>query len=290
MNAFHPILVCAAISSLAFGATSVYPPKQQGHIRCLKLLTLKDVFDSGFRPYRVIESKCRVGKADLMISLPGSNESVLLDADMISFTISRTDTVKAIDIRTMVAPVNKTGETLRQLASSLGISFVGLDEAMARSTPDNPKHTDTWTQDWSNEWLSIRFGFQAVTYFLDDASKGYREMKSYAVLGIEWKPTEIGPTYRETPITPPQGYEHISMAIPSSDLVRKAQTSDSPALAHLRYSDEKLRQAIIATTAVAAPKLQPPPTPSASTPWGIIAVLIFVTLGLLWLLLKQRAK
>jgi hypothetical protein len=228
-----------------------------------------------------------VGEADLTLTLPDSNDKIPLDVDMISFTISRTDTVKAIDVRTKAAPIKVTGHILRQLGNSLGISFVGLDEAMARATLDNPRHTDTWTQDWSNEWLSIRFGFQAASYYVDDASKGYREIKSFAAIGIEWKPTEIGPTYRETPITPPKGYEHVSMSIPSSDLVRKAQTSDDPALAHLRYTDEKQRQVITSTMAETVTKPQATPTSYPSTPWSIVIVLIVAAGGLLWVLLKR---
>ncbi len=208
---------------------------------------------------------------------------------MISFTISRTDTVKAIDVRTKAAPIKVTGNILRQLGNSLGISFVGLDEAMARATLNNPRHTDTWTQDWSNEWLSIRFGFQAASYYVDDASKGYREMRAYAAIGIEWTPTEIGPTYRVTPIMPPKGYEHVSMDIPNSDLVLKAQISDSPSLAHLRYPNEEQRKTIIATATDTKPNGL-----SSLVRWpiimgSIVVVLIVAACVLLWLLLKRRS-
>ena len=203
-----------------------------------------------------------------------------LDVDMISFTISRTDTVKEIFIQTKVASVQQTGSTLSQLANSLGIRLAGLDEAMARATLENPRHMDTWTQDCSNELSSIRFGFQAASYYVHDASKGYREMRAYAAIGIEWTPTEIGPTYRVTPIMPPQGYEHVSMDIPNSDLVLMAQTSDSPSLAHLRYADEQQRKAIIAAANDTPQK--------ASISWEIIVVLILAATGLVWLLVKKR--
>lgn len=251
-------------------------------------------------------TKCAVGKADAILLMPSSNLKTMLDVEMMSFTISRHDTVKRIDIRTTAAPVKQTGDLLRQLAGALGIGLQGLNEALARATPDNPKWSDVWTQDWANDWLSIRLAFQPLTYFLDDASKGYREMKSHAVLTIEWKPTEIGPTYREKPVTPPKGYEHVSMDIPGSDLVKKAQTSDDPSLAHLRYPDEKQRQVILATTPDPVPKprtkqpsaqkkaaeTKPAPAPSeapaSSTPWALVAVLIVAAIGLLWLLLKGR--
>lgn len=299
------IILCSCSQALA--VITIDPPRQLGEVRCKPSLTLKDVFDVGFRPYRNGDH-ATVGKSDLTLILPSDGHSVLLDVAMMSFTISRHDTVKRIDIRTTAAPVTQTGDLLRQLAGALGVGLQGLDEALARATPDNPKWSDVWTQDWANDWLSIRLAFQPLTYFLEDASKGYREMKSHAVLTIEWKPTEIGPTYREKPVTPPKGYEHVSMDMPGSDLVKKAQASDDPSLAHLRYPDEKQRQTILATTPDPLPKprtKQPSaqkkepetkPTTSisseetpSSTPWSVLAVLIVAAIGLLWLLLKRRS-
>jgi len=305
MKTLISIMLMLCVCTLALGVVTIEPPKQRGEISCKPLLTLKDVFDAGFRPYSNGDS-ATVGKSDLTLLLPPSNGATLLDVAMMSFTISRYDTLKRIDIRTIAAPVTQTGEVLRQLAGALGVGLQGLDEALARATPDNPKWSEVWTQDWANDWLSIRLAFQPLTYYLDDASKGYREMKSHAVLSIEWKPTEIGPTFREKPVTPPKGYEHVSMDIPGSDLVKKAQTSNDPSLAHLRYPDEKQRQAILATTPDPVPKSRtkqpsaqnnaaeaksapaPSEAPASSMPWALVAVLIVATISLLWLLVKNR--
>jgi hypothetical protein len=307
MKTLISFVMMLCVPTLALGVVTIEPPKQRGEISCKPSLTLKDVFDAGFRPYSNGDS-ATVGKSDLTLLLPSSNGATLLDVAMMSFTISRHDTVKRIDIRTIAAPVKQTGDLLRQLAGAPGFGLQGLDEALARATPSNPKWSDVWTQDWANDWLAIRLGFQPLTYFQDDASKGYREMKSHAVLTIEWKPTEIGPTYREKPITPPKGYEHISMDMPSSDLLKKAQASDDPSLAHLRYPDESQREAILATTPEPVPKprtkqTRPPkqapenkpkltaPTeePASSKLWSIIVVLIVAACSLLWLLLERRS-
>ena len=308
MNTAFLIAIALCGCSQTLTAFTIEPPRQRGEIRCEQSLSLKDVFDAGFRPYGVIESTCTVGKSDVTLVVPPSDRGVQLEVEMMSFKVSRYDTLKGIDIRTAAAPVKQTGGVLRQLASSLGVSLQGLDEAIARATPANPESSETWTQDWANEWLSIRLAFQPLTYFQDDASNGYREMKSHAVLSIEWKPTEVDPTYREKPIAPPRGYEHVSMEIPGSDLVKKAQTTDDPALAHLRYPDEKQRQAILATPPQTVPEprtkqpapakkaLEAKPTPSpndepaSSTPWSTIAVLIVAATGLLGLLLKKRKR
>jgi hypothetical protein len=279
--------------------TAIEAPKQHGQLNCNQVVTLKDVFDAGFRPYRWTDDTCGIGKADISLVFPTSLQPVSLDVDSVKFGITKYDTVNRIDLRTAAKTVKESGEMLQRLASALGITLQGLDEAISRATPESPHQNDVWTQDWAGEWLKVRLGFKAQTYYVDDASVGYREMKSYIVLSIEWTPTEIGPTYREKPITPPKGYEHVSMEMPGSDLVKKAQTSNDPSLAHLRYSDEKQRQAILATTPASVPKpptnqpsaqknpaVAPPLAPSgelpSSTPWSIIFVLIVAALCLLY--------
>jgi hypothetical protein len=194
-------------------------------------------------------------------------------------SINKYDAVTRIDIMTPGMPVEQAGAMIKELVRSLNSVPQGLDEALARATIDNPKWADaTWTQDWSNEWASGRIGFEPLTYYVNDASKGHLEMKAIVHLDISWNETEIGPTFRETPVMPPKGYEHISMEIPSSDVVKKAQSSDDPSLAHLRHRDEKKRQAISGIT------------PESNTPWSVITVSIVAALGLVWLWRRRRSQ
>ena len=263
----------------ALAAIGIEPPRQAGELSCLRLLTLKDIYDSGFRPYRTAWGRCRVGKVDIRLKLPDANQPVSLGVDSVSFSIDKYDAVTRIDIMTPGMPVEQAGAMIKELVRSLNSVPQGLDEALARATIDNPKWADaTWTQDWSNEWARVRIGFEPLTYFVNDASKGYREMKAIVHLDISWNETEIGPTFRVTPVMPPKGYEHISMEIPSSDVVKKAQSSDDPSLAHLRYRDEEKRQAISGIT------------PESNTPWSVITVSIIAALGLVWLWRRRRSQ
>ena len=286
----------------ALAAIAIEAPRQAGELNCLRLLTLKDIYDAGFRPYRVAEIKCCVGKADVRLKLPDANQFVSFGVDSVEFSSNKYDAVTRIDIMTPGVPVEQAGAMIKELVRSLNSVPRGLDEALARATIDNPKWADaTWTQDWSNEWASGRIGFQPLTYLID-ASKGYIEMKAIVHVGIKWNKTEIGPTYRETPVTPPKGYEHISMEIPSSDVVEKAQSSDDPSLAHLRHRDEKIRQAILesrprSTQASALKKVSETstsPTQSeeqaSTTPWSVIVVSIVAVLGLVWLWRRRRSR
>lgn len=263
----------------ALAAIGIEAPRQAGELSCLRLLTLKDIYDSGFRPYRLTWGDGRVGKADIRLKLPDANQFVSFGVNSVSFSIDKYDAVTRIDIMTPGVPVEQAGAMIKELVRSLNSVPRGLDEALARATIDNPKWADaTWTQVWSNEWASGRIGFQPLTYYVNDASKGYIEMKAIVHVGIKWKETEIGPTYRLTPFTPPKGYEHISMEIPSSDVVEKAQSSDDPSLAHLRHRDEKKRQAILGIT------------PESNTPWRAIVVSVVAALGLVWLWRRRRSQ
>ena len=287
----------------ALAAIPIEPPRQAGELSCLRLLALKDIYDSGFRPHRVAKISCRVGKADIRLKLPDANQFVPFGVNSVSFSIDKYDAVTRIRIMTPGVPVEQAGAMIKELVRSLNSVPQGLDEALARATIDNPKWADaTWTQDWSNEWASGRIGFEPLTYFVNDASKGYIEMKAIVHVGISWNETEIGPTYRETPVTPPKGYEHISMEIPSSDVVKKAQSSDDPSLAHLRHRDEKIRQAILesrprstqASALKKASETSTSPTQSeeqkSTTPWSVIVVSIVAALGLVWLWLRRRSR
>ncbi len=287
----------------ALAAIAIEAPRQAGELSCLRILTLKDIYDSGFRPYRTAWGSCRVDKADILLKLPNANQFVSFGVNSVSFSIDKYDAVTRIQIMTPGVPVEQAGAMIKELVRSLNSVPQGLDEALARATIDNPKWADaTWTQDWSNEWASGRIGFEPLTYFVNDASKGYIEMKAIVHVGISWNKTEIGPTYRETPVTPPKGYEHISMEIPSSDVVKKAQSSDDPSLAHLRHRDEKIRQAILesrprSTQTSALKKVSETstsPTQSeeqaSTTPWSVIVVSIVAALGLVWLWLKRRSR
>jgi len=287
----------------ALAAIGIEAPRQAGELSCLRLLTLKDIYDSGFRPYRLSWGSCRVGKADVRLKLPGASQFVSFGVDSVDFTIDKYNAVTRIQIMTPGVPVEQAGAMIKELVRSLNSVPQGLDEALARATIDNPKWADaTWTQDWSNEWASGRIGFEPLTYYVNDASNGYIEMKAIVHVGIKWKETEIGPTYRVTPFTPPKGYEHISMEIPSSDVVEKAQSSNDPSLAHLRHRDEKKRQAILesrprSTQASELKKVSETNTSPAqsegqksTTPWSVIVVSIVAALGLVWLWRRRRSR
>lgn len=118
-------------------------------------------------------------------------------------------------------------------------------------------------------------------------------MRAIVNFSFEWEKTEIGPTYRTTPIQPPKGYEYLTMEIPGSDLMARVQGSTDPAYAHLQIKPTALSAEPKAETsrapeivhpesATAQPvPVAPPPAKSPNRLWwitGALAVLLAVVL------------
>ena len=184
----------------ALAAIGIEAPRQAGELNCLRLLTLKDIYDAGFRPYRVAEIKCRVDKADILLKLPNANQFVSFGVNSVSFSIDKYDAVKRIQIMTPGVPVEQAGAMIKELVRSLNSVPRGLDEALARATIDNPKWADvTWTQDWSNDWARVSIEFDPLCYVVNDASKGRYEMKAAVRMNISWNETESEEQASTTP-------------------------------------------------------------------------------------------
>jgi hypothetical protein len=197
-------------------------------------LTLLDVFNAGIRPYSVSLNRCEIDQASLSFALPEGKSTGVVDVRHASFAVDRRDRIRRIEISTPAVSVQEAVDILSRLGAALGITLTGLQEAMARATPNNPKWSEPWIQDWSNPWADARLGFEPMTYFSNDTSTGNREMRAIVHFTFEWKSNEVGPTFRRVPIQAPKGYEHVSMEIPNHELLKRVHGSSDPAYAHLQ--------------------------------------------------------
>ncbi len=296
-----------SIFVLIMAGTSTYgeliisgPPRQIGILHCVPNLSLKDVFDGGFRPYRVTEDTCRIGKSTFTITLPAAKNRLTLDVKSASFDISKYDTITRLDIRCMTSSVESAGTLLREITRALGLEPLSLNDALKRTTPSDPHWPEGWTLQWENEWAKGQLSLDPQNCFIDDPSRGYREMKADVLVFVKWKQTEKGFIFRTKPIMPPKGYEDVSMDIPNSDLVKAAQLSDSSALAHLRYPDEAQRKAILDAKPIPIPKIEQPnklelkkpiiashdkPESPSMLVW--LLVVIAATVGAVWVFLRK---
>jgi len=79
-------------------ATVFEPPRRQvGELSCLRLLALKDIYDSGFRPY---PPGSRIRTADIRLKLPDANKFVSFGVDVLEISSDEHDAVTHIFILT----------------------------------------------------------------------------------------------------------------------------------------------------------------------------------------------
>lgn len=224
--------------SLCLAHGRLIAPIQSADLALGSDFTLLDVFNAGIRPYRVSVNRCEIDGAHLSFAFPDGKSSGAVDVRHVSFAVDRRDRIRRIDMRTPAVSVQEAVEVLNRLGAALGMTLAGLEQAIARATPNNPNWSDPWTQDWKNSWADARLGLEPMTYFSNDASTGHRNMRAIVHFTFEWKSSEVGPTYRREPIQPPKGYEHVSMEIPTQELLERVQGSTDPAYAHLQIKTD----------------------------------------------------
>jgi hypothetical protein len=289
---------CLACGSFA---KTLEPPVQNAELRFAETLHLKYIFDWGLRPYRILDSYCRVGRADLNLWFPGAKASIQFPARVAVFRIDKYDRVTRIELSTAATSVGDADKTLRELAGALGMELEGFDETVARTTTDDPRSQETWAQTQKTKWYRAFIGYQPMAYFSRDESTGNREMRAIVNFSFEWEPTEIGPVFRTTPIQPPKGYEYLTMEIPGSDLMARVQGSTDPAYAHLQIKPAPAAEATPPASetpiapqiaypdplpAVPAP-VTPPPSKSFNPLWWIVAALAALV-AVAWVTVRKK--
>jgi hypothetical protein len=299
-----PIWLCvlAMWACLACGsfAKTLEPPVQNVTLRFPETLQLKDVFDWGARPYRVTTSKCQIGESQLDLWLPNAPASVSYAAEFALFRVDKYDRVTLIELSTAATSVAEAEKTLKALADALGMKLKGFDEAVARTTTDNPRSQDSWAQTQQTKWYRAFIGYRPQVYYSTDKSKGNREMRAIVNFSFEWEKTEIGPVYRENPIQPPEGYEYLTMEIPGSDLMARVQGSTNPAYAHLQIKPAlSTAPAPSATETPRAPEIthpEPitappapvaPPAKSSNPLWWIVGA-IAALVAVVWVVARKK--
>lgn len=297
--AMWALLACTGQGQTPKPPVYLTPPVQSVALRFPESLNLKDIFDWGARPYRVTTSKCRIGESELELWLPNAHAPIHYAAEFAVFRVDKYDRVTLIELSTAATSVAEAEKTLKDLANALGMKLEGFDEAVARTTTDNSRRLETWAQTHRTEWARAFIGYRPQAYFSRDESTGNREMRAIVNFSFEWEPTEIGPTFRTTPIQPPKGYEYLTMEIPGSDLMARVQGSTDPAYAHLQI--EPAPSAAPAPSATEAPRaptithsepITAPPAPVApstksSNPlWWIVGAI--AALGIVVLVVRRK--
>gem|GEM_PF-4043169 len=241
--------------------------------------TYRAIFDAGLRPRRAF----RGGMGDLLEIRPAKTIGFQIGEKRFpairaiwEFNIANNEQVNVIrgvvgDAWTKAEAFEKT----RELEAALGGDVTALKQWI-NSYPTSSETGDLWGRRWRSP-----DGTRSVKYYFRHTMQDAKPLTISVSIELYWPGRKRG--FRETPLKPPAGYEHVDISFDET-YGGTAATPSPPA--------QKT------TLAPAAPRSQSEPTkkavgrpieePATATPWSIIVVLIVATTGLLWLLVKKR--
>jgi len=241
--------------------------------------TYRAIFDSGLKPRRAF----RGGMGGLLEIRPAKMVGFQIGDKRIpaigaiwEFSIANNDQVNVIrgvvqEAWTKAEAFEKT----RELEAALGGDVAALKQWID-SYPSPSETGDLWGRRWRSA-----DGTRSVKYYFRHTMQDARPLTISISTELYWPGRKRG--FRETPLKPPAGYEHVDISFD--------ETYGGTA-ATLLPPEQKT------TLAPAAPRSQSEPTkkadgrpseePATATPWSFIVVLIAAATGLLWLLVKKR--
>lgn len=217
----------ATISFLLGTVCLAFAAAQERELRVLPLdsdtLSLKSVFDAGFRPRLVASLErviCQIAKEDFAVSVDG-RAPIKITAEWASFNVNANDEVTTFEARDRnLYTLDEVVEIAEEHLQTLGIGTEKLAEWEARQRAG------------MREAEKLPGPFIGVGTFSDGKWYGDRNMKAgvkimstYQVQApftlqyyAQWRSVLSMKSIRREPIKPPAGYEHVSMApYPSSN-------------------------------------------------------------------------
>jgi len=166
-------------------------------------------------------------------------------------------------------------EKTRELESALGGDVTRLKQWID-SYPSPSESGDLWGRRWRSA-----DGTRSVKYYFRHTMQDARPLTISISIELHWPGRKRG--FRETPIKPPAGYEHVDISFDET----YGGTATTPLPPAPKATDVPTGPR--SPSEVREKAIEPPHgVPSSSTPWSIIVVLIVAAIGLLWLLVKKR--
>jgi hypothetical protein len=241
--------------------------------------TYRAVFDAGLRPRRAFSG----GMGDLLEIRPAKKIGFQIGEKNFppvqaiwEFSIANNDQINVIrgvvdEAWTKAEAFEKT----RELEAALGGDVARLKQWID-SYPSPSENGDLWGRRWRSA-----DGTRSVKYYFRHSMQDARPLTISISIELHWPGRKRG--FRETPIKPPAGYEHVDISFDetyggtaTTPLPRAPKATDVPTGPG---SPSEVRDKAI----------EPPyGALASSTPWSIIVVLIVAATGLLWLLVKKR--
>lgn len=233
--------------------------------------TYRAIFDAGLRPRRAFSG----GMGDLLEIRPAKTIGFQIGEKHFpsvraiwEFSIANNDQINVIrgvvdEAWTKVEAYEKT----RELESALGGDVTRLKQWID-SYPSPSESGDLWGRRWRSA-----DGTRSVKYYFRHSMQDARPLTISISIELHWPGRKRG--FRETPLKPPAGYEHVDISFD--------ETYGGTATTPLPPEPKATAAPTDPCSPSEARKKAIEPHSGASTPWSIIVVLIMAAIGLLWL-------
>ena len=240
--------------------------------------TYRAIFDAGLRPRRVFRS----GGHGFLEVRPAKNVGFSIGGIVIpetlaiwSFKVANNDQITVIrgvveEAWTKAEAFEKT----RELESALGGDVAALKKWID-SYPSPSETGDLWGRRWRSE-----DGTRSVKYYFRHTMQDARPLTISISIELHWPGRKRG--FRETPLKPPPGYEHLDISFDETYGGTASMPSPPKPTATIAPKDPGSTSDVMKKA-----DARPNSAPITPTGWSLIVILIMVACGLLWLKLKR---
>jgi len=266
-------------------ALSALDGRAEGPIDFRSSDNLKAVYDAGFRPWRSTMLTCNVTDKNISIVLPEDAQFSLL-SEVATFSVLANDQLGRVDLTGEVMSTDEAVAKINEICNNLRLPAEGLDQAIP-SFEDRASKPTIWNTRGKKGNISVFITLDRLDFIDHLGAKVY--------VTLDWKREGIPPKFPTTPMQPPAGYEHESMAPPPP--------TSNPNPHQPYYSPEEYR-AMIDKAKAGGTNIAPPPArvvpPSTSPvvapveenqfPWlAVLLVLLAAVAGVLtWLRYRRK--
>ncbi len=176
--------------------------------------TLKTIYDAGMRPWRVTNDHCMVGGQgdyslhQVTLVFPES-DPFTFPSEATSFSVFSDYELSEVNVKTVGLSSKDAKQLTSEICKALKFETKGLEEFFS-SIDDKTRWSAFWTID--DERDDMRF------HLLCRPSPRMNETLYQVTLSAEWRPGTAADRRKRmllTPMQPPDGYQTISMAVPT---------------------------------------------------------------------------
>lgn len=226
---------------------------------------LKAVYDAGFRPWRNGPDSCHLDHVNVTIILP-EGVQFSLPVEMVDFSVLAENKLSSANFVGEVMSTDETIVKLREICNALNLPTNSLDQ-FAATFADRAAKSVIWNTRGQKGEISVFVSTDRLD-FID-------HLGAEIYVTLQWKRKGAPMKFLTSPVQPPPGYEHESMAPPGVKPGQKGFPAHD-----MQYYKDLIAKKKAEEANPAAPVAPPPVSVVLSveeketSPWSIILLLL----------------